>query len=126
MIHYKTFQPNLIKRNGYQCEVHEVFTEDGYILALHRIPSGLKSDNNKDKSHKIPVIIQHGNFQSSADWMLNDRENALRKVELHLYTYISVYACINYFYFFLHIFTALILADNGYDVWLVRKIYIFL
>lgn len=71
----KLFQPNLIRRNGYPVQVHHVTTEDGYILEMHRIPYGLKSPEGQGKN---PVIVRHGNFQSSADWMLNDPDNALR------------------------------------------------
>ena len=32
------FQPDLIRFYGYPLEEHQVETEDGYILTLHRIP----------------------------------------------------------------------------------------
>lgn len=59
----------LAKCHGYQMETHHVQTEDGYILEMHRIPSGKK--NVSGDSLRYPVIVQHGNFQSSADWLLN-------------------------------------------------------
>jgi hypothetical protein len=36
----------MISSNGYPCETHDVVTEDGYILAMHRIPYSKKSPTN--------------------------------------------------------------------------------
>ncbi|KAG8230455.1 hypothetical protein J437_LFUL009944 [Ladona fulva] len=58
--------PDLIKRRGYPVESHEVTTEDGYILTMHRIPYGLK-----DNSTNRPVVfLQHGLIASSSDWVI--------------------------------------------------------
>ncbi|PSN46933.1 hypothetical protein C0J52_14926 [Blattella germanica] len=44
---------------------HEVETEDGYILKMHRIP------NNAHKEKKmLPVFVQHGLLCSSADYII--------------------------------------------------------
>ncbi|CAG4979224.1 unnamed protein product [Colias eurytheme] len=77
--------PGVIIRNGYPCETHTVVSE-GYILNLHRIPH---SKSNKDVPKKT-VLLQHGLFASSADWILNGPEKGL----------------------------AYVLADAGYDVWM--------
>jgi len=33
----------IVEENGYKFESHEVVTSDGYILTMHRIPSGVKN-----------------------------------------------------------------------------------
>jgi len=72
---------------GYPAETHEVQTDDGYILTLHRIPFGKKCGKENSKG---PVLIQHGLFCSSADWVVMGPDHGL----------------------------AFILADNCYDVWM--------
>lgn len=79
----------LVKKQGYPVETHHILTEDGYILEMHRIPHG--KGGSVHNSSKYPVIVQHGNFQSSSDWLLNSPETE----------------SLGFF-----------LADNGYDVWL--------
>lgn len=61
------FQTQLIEKNGYSAESHEIKTEDGYIITIHRIPKG-KSNN---ESHKTPVLLMHGLMSSSTDWIVN-------------------------------------------------------
>jgi len=51
----------MIERRGYKVETHQVTTEDGYILQMHRIPS--------DPPGGEPVFLQHGLLSSSADWV---------------------------------------------------------
>jgi len=59
--------PDLIKAAGYPAETHYVTTQDGYILAMHRIPHG----RTKDSEEKRPVIfVQHGLLCSSSDWVI--------------------------------------------------------
>ncbi|XP_013192340.2 lipase 3 [Amyelois transitella] len=77
--------PTIISRNGYICETHTVISE-GYVLNVHRIP---RSKNGGAVSTKT-VLLQHGIFASSADWILNGPQKAL----------------------------AYVLADAGYDVWI--------
>jgi len=51
--------PDLIRKCGYQVETHEVTTEDGYKLEMHRIPS------------RGPVVfLQHGMLCASYCWVL--------------------------------------------------------
>ncbi|XP_063530710.1 lipase 1-like [Cydia strobilella] len=44
--------------NGYKAEKHEVTTDDGYILTVHRIPPGSKC------TKKTPLLLVHGLLQS--------------------------------------------------------------
>lgn len=50
-------------------ETHHAVTSDGYILELHRIPFGLKSEQ---KSKIRPVVfLQHGLLCTSSVWVMN-------------------------------------------------------
>ncbi|CAG9767019.1 unnamed protein product [Ceutorhynchus assimilis] len=51
-----------LKSHDYPIETHQVKTNDGYILTMHRIP-------NK-KSNKPPVFLMHGLLLSSIDWVV--------------------------------------------------------
>lgn len=77
--------PAIIQRNGYLCETHTV-TSKGYVLNIHRIPKSKEGGTIPLKT----VILHHGLFASSADWILNGPDKAL----------------------------AYVLADAGYDVWM--------
>ncbi|XP_044254321.1 lipase 3-like [Tribolium madens] len=77
----------LVQKYGYPIESHQVQTEDGYLLTLHRIPRGL---NNTLETTRPPVLLMHGLLSSSVDWVNMGPGTAL----------------------------GLLLADNGYDVWL--------
>ncbi|XP_069681272.1 lipase 3-like [Periplaneta americana] len=59
-------QPELLSKYGYPVEEHEVETEDGYLLTLHRIPSKDPDTN----STKGPVLVQHGLLCSSIDYVI--------------------------------------------------------
>ncbi|XP_055838134.1 lipase 1-like [Episyrphus balteatus] len=50
----------LIAKYGYESEVHQVTTEDGYILKMHRIRN----------SGRQPVFLQHGLVDSSAGYVV--------------------------------------------------------
>ncbi|KAG7311752.1 hypothetical protein JYU34_002811 [Plutella xylostella] len=78
----------LIRKYEYPCEIHRVYTEDGYILEMHRIPRGAGAQN--DNSVRPVVFLQHGLLSSSAEWVLMRPGKGL----------------------------AYILADAGYDVWM--------
>lgn len=69
--------------DGYQFETHETITADGYYLTLHR----LSSQNEKNKG---PILLQHGMFGSSDNFLYNGPDNSI----------------------------AYMLFDNGYDVWM--------
>merc|ERR1712241_874919 len=59
----------LIRSNGYPAETHWVTTEDGYILAIHRIPHG-KENRDIAAGDRPAVFLQHGLLCSSADWVV--------------------------------------------------------
>uniref|UniRef100_A0A2P2I6Z9 Lipase n=1 Tax=Hirondellea gigas TaxID=1518452 RepID=A0A2P2I6Z9_9CRUS len=85
--------PELISENGYPVEIHTVVTIDGYILEMHRIPHGIMNITSASSStHRPPVLLHHGLFSSSADFLMNDPQKAL----------------------------GYMLADAGYDVWLAN------
>jgi len=80
--------PEIISYYGYPAEEHWVTTEDGYILALHRIAG--KRGEKGGSSGKPVAFLQHGLLDSSATWVLNLPEESF----------------------------GFMLADAGFDVWL--------
>ncbi|KAH0950126.1 hypothetical protein HN011_009881 [Eciton burchellii] len=82
--------PDLVRKYGYSLEIHDIFTEDGYALQLHRIPHGQDEKEEVKFKIKTPILLVHGLAGSSADWVLMGSKKSL----------------------------AYILADAGYDVWL--------
>jgi len=65
--------PEIIWHNHYPIEEHKVTTDDGYVLTLHRIPSGrIWSTSKKDV-----VFLQHGLLCSSAAFVLNGPSKSL-------------------------------------------------
>lgn len=56
--------PELIESRGFVAEEHEIVTKDGYILTCFRIVNPLRNVT------KRPVILQHGLFSSSRDWLV--------------------------------------------------------
>ena len=59
---------------GYVAEEHEITTEDGYILMIHRIPGGPKSPI----AHGKPaVILIHGLLAASDIWVLRGSKHDL-------------------------------------------------
>ncbi|XP_046448187.1 gastric triacylglycerol lipase-like [Daphnia pulex] len=63
--------PQIIEKRGYPVEIHQVTTDDGYILDLHRIPA--KSSSGP----KQVVFLQHGVAESSATWLVNPSSRSL-------------------------------------------------
>ena len=59
----------IIKWNGFPCEVHYVETEDGYILGMQRIPQPSKK--------RLPVLLMHGLLSSSDSFLTNVVEESL-------------------------------------------------
>ncbi|XP_050450442.1 lipase 3-like [Cataglyphis hispanica] len=58
---------DIVRQNGYPFELHHVTTRDGYILAMHRIPS--KNMNNNMQNQRV-VLVMHGLLGCSADWLV--------------------------------------------------------
>ncbi|KAJ9562585.1 hypothetical protein OSB04_007745 [Centaurea solstitialis] len=82
-----------VTNHGYKCEEIDVTTEDGYILSVQRIPVGRGGGGGGGGGRKRqPVLLQHGVLVDGMTWLLNPPEQSL----------------------------ALILADNGYDVWIAN------
>jgi pimeloyl-ACP methyl ester carboxylesterase len=52
-----------IKSEGYNAEAHEVVTDDGYILRVHRVPPV------NGKTNKPPIIMMHSAFSNSLYWL---------------------------------------------------------
>ncbi len=91
--HYEEEKMNfdeILNKNKYPLESHDVTTEDGYILKLYRIPNGKDSAFDPIILTKQPILLQHGIFDSSDGWVCNSPEKCF----------------------------PFILADMGYDVWL--------
>ncbi|XP_063241772.1 lipase 3-like [Bacillus rossius redtenbacheri] len=78
----------LVQADGYTSQTHHVVTEDGYELTLHRL-----LPHQGHRSRALPVLMQHGIFHSSADFVVPGPGHALG------------YA----------------LSDAGYDVWLANS-----
>lgn len=77
----------LATKYGYRIATHHIQTDDGFLLELHRITG---SGSTMYDKRLPPVLLMHGLFASSADWVLLGPGNAL----------------------------AYLLSDMGYDVWL--------
>jgi pimeloyl-ACP methyl ester carboxylesterase len=78
---------------GYLAESYNVVTEDGYILGLSRIPGKFRNDSagsNTNGEPKPAVLMMHGMSADMTEYVWNLPNKA----------------------------PALILADQGYDVWL--------
>ncbi len=69
-------QPEMISKQGYPVETHEVTTEDGYILQMHRIPFGKKSPPEEGVVRPA-IYLQHGLLCSSTDYVMGIPEKGL-------------------------------------------------
>ncbi|XP_012214450.1 lipase 3-like [Linepithema humile] len=63
----------LIKKYGYNGELHKVVTVDGYVLELHRITGRF----NSSAVQKPIAFVMHGLLCSSASWVLSGPEKSL-------------------------------------------------
>ena len=93
----------MIKRRGFQAELHTCTTQDGYLLVMHRIPGKASSEDVPRRLSRAPstaslvsvagskpvVFLMHGCMMSSDTWVCHPQENL-----------------------------AFCLADEGYDVWM--------
>ncbi|XP_046645897.1 lipase lipl-4-like [Daphnia pulicaria] len=83
--------PEIIANRGYPVEIHQVVTDDGYILELHRIPYGQRDGHSHNSTfQRRAVFLQHGMMGTDHFWLVGSTNSSL----------------------------AFILADHGFDVWL--------
>lgn len=71
----------IVRSHGFDLEEHSVTTQDGYILTMHRLVDGGEEHRGSYKSadkleqqkkkKKKPVILQHGIFGSSANFLIS-------------------------------------------------------
>lgn len=99
----------MISKMGYPSETHELVTEDGYILNMHRIPFG-KNSPMEEGVRKPAIYLQHGLLCSSADWVMWTEEKSLGVVNSFP---CSIKLAEQYWYIL-----GYVLADAGFDVWL--------
>ncbi|CAG9088093.1 unnamed protein product [Plutella xylostella] len=83
--------PELITKYKYPLEIHEVTTEDGYILQLHRIPHG-RDRHTAPRPDRPLALVVHGLTLSSSVFIDTGPGNGL----------------------------GYILAESGFDVWLAN------
>ncbi len=60
----------LVEYWGFPYENHEVVTDDGYILNMHRIPSATPDLNRV-------VLLQHGLQGSSSNWIFGPADTVI-------------------------------------------------
>ena len=65
---------NMVITKGYSLEEHSVYTPDGYILTVHRIPFGRKPSSSPIRP---PVLLIHGISLSSTCWVINGPDQSL-------------------------------------------------
>lgn len=59
----------MITSAGYPAELHNVVTDDGYILSMHRIPN----------PGKKPIVLMHGLLATSAAFVTIGPKKSLGK-----------------------------------------------
>lgn len=70
--------PELIESRGFLSQTHEVHTEDGFILVLHRIVNPFLSDIKRKREHHLkPVLLAHGTANHGGHWLLNSADGHL-------------------------------------------------
>ena len=69
--------PEIIESRGFRSESYSVNTEDGYILALHRIINPFAKRHNIDT---YPVLLAHGIGAHSGHWLINSDDGHLEPI----------------------------------------------
>ena len=83
----------MIRAEGYDVEVHQVITADGYVLTLHRITGRTGEARSVAKKPAVigvkkfyylslkrmfeKVLVNHGLLCSSADWVMGAPDKSL-------------------------------------------------
>lgn len=93
----RNFKEDMILESGYLVETHEVITDDGYFLKVHRIPPATK---NKTKV----IFLMHGLACTAIDYLRNGKNDALgiefeREVKLLSYNFPNNNNTIKYIFF---------------------------
>ncbi|KAJ8676398.1 hypothetical protein QAD02_012185 [Eretmocerus hayati] len=57
----------LARKYGYLAESHQVETEDGYLLTIHRV---VGKESQPVLRNRPAILLQHGILGSSADWVM--------------------------------------------------------
>lgn len=83
-------QTQIIQILGYPVQIHEVVTEDGYLLDIYRIPHG--TEHSKNKVNPNPVLLHHGLMGTAEQFLFMGPNKSL----------------------------GFLLADRGYDVWIMN------
>lgn len=91
-----------MRKHNYPVSIHTVYTEDGYLLTMHRIP----------KPGHQPILLVHGIFSSSMSFVILGPKKSLGNKFLENSSF--------FYILFPFLPQAFLLADAGYDVWLAN------
>ncbi|XP_075750748.1 lipase lipl-1-like [Rhipicephalus microplus] len=115
----------LISDKGYPLETHEVTTEDGYILQMHRIPHGrmgscahVSATNDRWCGGRGSVFVMTGLLADSASLVLDLPDQSLGKFVLSYCHFYWLPESKKLKIVYSSTFLRFVLADKGYDVWL--------
>lgn len=64
----------LVESRGYLLQAHEVTTEDGYILTIHRVVPKTFTNDTEYCKHRKPIIANHGLTGSSSNFLMTSHE----------------------------------------------------
>ena len=81
-----------MKSFGYPIEEHSIQSQDGYIITMHRIPHGFPVEQGQDLNPRPVVLLAHCMMASSVVYTFGPTNQSL----------------------------AYLLADEGYDVWMMN------
>jgi len=82
-----------VSKYGYNGELHEVVTDDGYILELHRITG---RTNVNSQVQKPVALVMHGLMCSSACWVVTGPEKGLGKESAFLFRFLNASASLGH------------------------------
>ncbi|XP_068205896.1 gastric triacylglycerol lipase-like [Palaemon carinicauda] len=129
-IHPHTYMTTdeLIRARGYPVEVHDVVTEDGYILEVHRIPPLSRQSTEQDLNLTLPdetevkryLEPQLLNVSARTEDVNNHRNGITAKGDPKVVFVLHCFLCSSADFVMNDHNQALafVLSDAGYDVWL--------